>query len=129
MWPQLPPHDPLAFPHRKRAHRLLCLGRGECIIGRIPLQRDSGNAWRVIWRDAGKAEMDWTFELVAGPFEGLADAPVWDGEGLLFSLVEAGRIMRYLPGAGQVAEVRRYASRIRAMAFDAEGNLYGCQSG
>jgi gluconolactonase len=73
--------------------------------------------------------MDWNFEPVAGPYDGLLDAPVWDGEGLLFSRVEAGRIMRYRPGTGEVTELRGYASRIRAMAFDAEGNLYGCQSG
>jgi gluconolactonase len=79
--------------------------------------------------ELGQAGMDWTFELVAGPYDGLVDAPVWDGEGLLFSLVEAGRILRYVPGTGEVAEVRAYASRIRAMAFDADGNLYGCQSG
>src|SRR5262245_32804447 len=72
--------------------------------------------------------MDWNFELVAGPYEGLVDAPVWDGEGLLFSRVEAGLIMRYVPGAGDAVEVRGYASRVRAMTVDAEGNLYGCQS-
>jgi len=73
--------------------------------------------------------MDWNFELVAGPSGGLADGPVWDGEGLLFCLVEESRILRYVPRRGEITEFRKYAARTRALAFDAEGHLYGCQSG
>jgi gluconolactonase len=73
--------------------------------------------------------MDWNFELVAGPYGGLADGPVWDGEGVLFCLVEESRILRYVPGTGEITEFRKYAARTRALAFDAEGHLYGCQSG
>src|SRR5262245_36935291 len=76
----------------------------------------------------------WTFELVAGPFESAAAAPVWDGEGLLFSVAPASaeqrgsRILRYDPRGGQTSEYRRYSSRIRGLAFDAEGRLYGAQA-
>src|SRR5437899_1545666 len=92
---------------RVRAHRPLCPDRGECIIGPIGLQwgmrrAGSRHAWIVLDKAGTRSSMDWSFELVAGPYDGLVDAPVWDGEGLLFSLVEAGRIMRYVPGTGQV---------------------------
>lgn len=73
--------------------------------------------------------MDWNFDLVAGPFEGLVDGPAWDGEGLLFCLVEASRILRYEPGSGTITEFRKYTAGTRALAFDAQGHLYGCQSG
>lgn len=72
--------------------------------------------------------MDWSFDLVAGPFEGLVDGPVWDGDGLLFCLVEASRLLRYEPGSGTVTEFRQYTARTRALGFDAQSNLYGCQS-
>lgn len=73
--------------------------------------------------------MDWSFELVAGPYDELVDGPVWDGAGLLFCLVEASRILRYEPWSGAITEFRRFAARTRALGFDTEGNLYGCQSG
>lgn len=72
--------------------------------------------------------MDWNFKLVAGPYDELVDGPVWDGGGLLFCLVEASRILRYEPESGAITEFRRYTARTRALGFDAEGNLYGCQS-
>ena len=41
--------------------------------------------------------MEWNFDPVAGPFEGLVDGPLWDGEGLVFCLVDESRILRYDP--------------------------------
>ena len=72
--------------------------------------------------------MDWKFELVAGPFRGATDGPVWDGEGLLFCAVGESRILRYDPRTGAITEFRKYTSETRGLGFDAEGNLYGCPS-
>jgi len=66
---------------------------------------------------------------VAGPYTGAADGPVWDGEALLFTLGAESRIMRYHPGTGRTVEYRRYTNNTSGLAFDAEGRLYGCESG
>ena len=36
--------------------------------------------------------MAWTFEKIAGPFDGPAGGLAWDGNGMLFSLLAEGRI-------------------------------------
>ncbi len=73
--------------------------------------------------------MAWEFERVAGPYTGPIDGLAWDGAGVLFSVPEEHRILRYDPASGQVSEYRRYTSRTRGIAFDAAGTLYGCQAG
>lgn len=72
--------------------------------------------------------MEWNVELVAGPYEGGTDGPVWDGEALLFALVGKSRILRYHPGTGQVAEYRKYTANTTGLALGPDGQLYGCQS-
>jgi hypothetical protein len=67
------------------------------------------------------------FDLVAGPFEGPANGVAWDGEGLLFALMEAQKLMRLDPASGEVAELRKYTSRTNGVAFGPSGELYGCQ--
>jgi len=48
--------------------------------------------------------MDWDFELVAGPYGGTTEGPVWDGEALLFTHIPADRILRYDPKSGETNE-------------------------
>ncbi len=71
--------------------------------------------------------MAWTFDKVAGPFEGAAGGLAWDGSGMLFSLLDAGRILRYDPAGGKTSVVRRYTNRTNGLAFAPDGALYGCQ--
>ncbi len=73
--------------------------------------------------------MAWEFELVAGPFKGAAGGLAWDGEAMLFSLISAGRILRYDPGSRNVTEVRKWTYRTNGIAFSPEGCLYGAQAG
>lgn len=73
--------------------------------------------------------MAWDFELVAGPYGGKTDGPVWDGQGLLFSCGPQNAILRYDPASNSVSEFRRHWQRVRGLAFDSGGILYGCQSG
>lgn len=73
--------------------------------------------------------MTWEFDIVAGPFAGAIDGLAWDGEALLCSVSAESRILRYDPRSGAVSEFRKYTSRTKGLAFDAQGNLYGCQSG
>ena len=45
----------------------------------------------------------WNFQRVAGPYKGALGGVAWDGEGVLFSAVDEGRILRYLPQSTTVA--------------------------
>ena len=73
--------------------------------------------------------MDWTFEKLAGPFEGPAGGLAWDGSGMLFSAIAEGRILRYDPASGNVTEFRKHTNRTNGLAFAPDGGLYGCQEG
>ena len=73
--------------------------------------------------------MSWEFELLAGPFGGTTEGPVWDGEAVLFTNIPANRILRYDPKSGATSEYFTGTSRTNGLCFDAHGSLYGCQSG
>ena len=73
--------------------------------------------------------MTWKFEKVAGPYKGPNSGLVWDGGGMLFSLVEEGRIMRYDPKTKKTGEFRNYTNRITGLGFGPKGELYGGQEG
>lgn len=70
--------------------------------------------------------MAWTFEPIAGPYEGGAAGVVWDGERVLFCAPEAGLILAHDLNRG-VEELRRHAGGIRGLAIGPNGSLYGCQ--
>ena len=72
--------------------------------------------------------MSWDFELVAGPYNGTTEGPVWDGQALLFSHIPANRILRYDPKTGDITEYFTGTQRTNGLCFDSQGNLYGCQS-
>lgn len=73
--------------------------------------------------------MNWNFELVAGPYGGTTEGPVWDGEAVIFSHIPAARLLRYDPTSGETTEYFTETGHTNGLCFDAQGNLYGCQSG
>jgi gluconolactonase len=73
--------------------------------------------------------MAWNFERVAGPFQGPANGIVWDGGGVIVSLMEDMRLVRYDPKSRETAELRKYTNRVNGLAFGRNGELYGCQEG
>jgi gluconolactonase len=75
------------------------------------------------------AMAEWKFELVAGPFKGAIEGPVWDGKSVLFSVPGENRILSYDPLSGGVTEFRRFTNRTKGLALSPDGLLYGCQSG
>ena len=73
--------------------------------------------------------MSWDFELVAGPFGGTTEGPVWDGEAVIFTHIPESRLLRYDPRTGETAEYFTGVNHVNGLCFDANGNLYGCQQG
>ena len=73
--------------------------------------------------------MAWEFELVAGPYGGTSEGPVWDGQALLFTDIPNSRIMRYDHHTGECTEWRTGTEGTNGLNFDAQGNLYGCAGG
>ncbi len=73
--------------------------------------------------------MEWRFQLVAQPYGGITEGPVWDGEAILFTHIPASRIMRYDPNTGAITQWRDGTNHTNGLVHDAQGNLYGCCSG
>jgi gluconolactonase len=72
----------------------------------------------------------WKFELLMKPpAKPLTEGPVWDGEHLYFTHIQASRIMRYDPKTGEITVAREGTNRTNGLCYDAKGNLFGCSSG
>ena len=71
--------------------------------------------------------MSWKFELLMKPTGvPLTEGPVWDGECILFTHIQASRILRYNPKSSAITEWRAGTNRTNGLAFDAQGGLFGC---
>jgi gluconolactonase len=74
--------------------------------------------------------MIWKFERVAGPFPGALGGVAWDGDGVLFSLIDEMIVKKYLPTSGEVTDYRLYTGRVNGIAHEASsGIVYACQEG
>ena len=73
--------------------------------------------------------MAWQFELVAGPYEGPTGGVVRDGDAVIFSAIDEGRLLRFDPKTNAVTEARRYTNRVNGLARGPGGELYGAQEG
>lgn len=73
--------------------------------------------------------MAWKFELLARYQVPLTEGPVWDGEFLYYTHIQAHRIMRYDPRSGAITEWRTGTNFTNGLAFDLQGRLFGCSSG
>ena len=73
--------------------------------------------------------MTWKFELVAGPYEGPTGGVVRDGDAVIFSTIDEGRLLGFDPKTNAVTEARRYTNRVNGLARGPGGELYGAQEG
>jgi gluconolactonase len=74
--------------------------------------------------------MPWKFELLLKPPPlPLTEGPVWDGEHVYFTHIQASRIRRYDPKSGAITEWRAGTNYTNGLCFDAQGRLFGCCSG
>ncbi|MDB5990052.1 MAG: hypothetical protein JWQ10_1455 [Herbaspirillum sp.] len=74
--------------------------------------------------------MTWKFECVAGPFTGALGGVAWDGDGVLFSLIDEMTVKKYLPSSGKVADFRLYTGRVNGIAHElSSGIVFACNEG
>ena len=73
--------------------------------------------------------MSWRFELVEKPYGGVTEGPIWDGSSLLFTHIPTSRIMIYDLEFEEISEAITNTNHTNGLAYDSEGNLYGCCSG
>ena len=73
--------------------------------------------------------MSWRFQLLHKPYGGVTEGPVWDGEALYFTHIPTNRILGYDPASGTISEARGGTNHTNGLAYDTQGNLYGCCSG
>lgn len=76
----------------------------------------------------GTQIMSWTFEQVVEPLE-FTEGPVWDGEGVLFSDIPSGRIMRYVPRTDECSVYWSGTGNSNGLKLNEQGELYGCEMG
>jgi gluconolactonase len=74
-------------------------------------------------------DMNWKFDLVAGPYKGATGGLAWDGKYMLFSAVQEERIYKFDPGTDKVSDFRRYTGRTNGIAIGPNGSAYGAQEG
>src|SRR6202035_5844129 len=77
----------------------------------------------------GEGAMAWQFERVAGPYQGPLGGVVRDGDGVIFSAIDAGLLLRFAPKTKAATEVRRYTNRVNGLGRGPNGELYGAQEG
>ena len=73
--------------------------------------------------------MSWQFELLAKPYGGVSEGPIWDGENILFSHIPTSRILKCDPKTDEISEYISNTNHTNGLAFSTEGILYGCCSG
>lgn len=74
--------------------------------------------------------MSWKFELVMKPGAiPLTEGPVWDGEFLYFTHIQASKILRYDLKSNTITDWRNGTNRTNGLAHDERGRLFGCCSG
>ena len=73
--------------------------------------------------------MSWRFQLLNKPFGTVAEGPIWDGEALYFTHIQASQILRCDPKTDEITLARSGTNRTNGLAHDAAGRLFGCCSG
>jgi sugar lactone lactonase YvrE len=73
--------------------------------------------------------MEWSFEQVAGPYEGHTGGIVWDGKTVTFAAVLAMKLYNYDPETGETKAIRHFTNRVNGMAMSPHGTIFGCQEG
>lgn len=71
--------------------------------------------------------MNWEFELIAGPYGGVSEGPVWLGEKLIFTHIPSSTIRQYTPATGEISIVKEHTNYANGLTLDHDNNLYACE--
>ncbi len=71
--------------------------------------------------------MHWEFELIAGPYGGVSEGPVWLGEKLIFTHIPSSTIRQYTPATGEISIVKEHTNYANGLTLDHDNNLYACE--
>ena len=71
--------------------------------------------------------MTWEMELLQPPYGAVSEGPVWDGDSLLYTQIQACRIVRYDPTSGSL-EVVRETNYANGLVMDAQRRICACGS-
>lgn len=71
--------------------------------------------------------MEWQWETVAAPDDGITEGPAWDGSGLFFTCIARHEIRRYDPATNAVTTVYTNSGGTNGLVFDPQGRLYACE--
>ncbi|MCH2200711.1 MAG: SMP-30/gluconolactonase/LRE family protein [Fuerstiella sp.] len=73
--------------------------------------------------------MTWEFELLQPPYGDVSEGPVWDGTSLLYTQIQACRIMRYDPQTKNLTIHRDNTNYANGLVMDAEKRVLACEGG
>ena len=73
--------------------------------------------------------MTWEFELLAPPYGAVSEGPVWDGSTLLYTQIQACRIMRYDPQTTGLSVFRTDTNYANGLVMDPEMRILACEGG
>ena len=73
--------------------------------------------------------MTWEFELIQPPYGDVSEGPVWDGSALLYTQIQACRIMRYDPQTKELSVYRTDTNYANGLVMDSERRILACEGG
>jgi gluconolactonase len=71
----------------------------------------------------------WDFERLQAPYGAVSEGPVWDGETLLYTQIQACRIVRFDPSCGSLTVFRDGTNYANGLTMDAQHRIYACEGG
>ena len=73
--------------------------------------------------------MNWDFELIQQPYGAVSEGPVWYGSTLLYTQIQACRIMQFDPRSSSLSVYRTDTNYANGLAIEAEGRIVACEGG
>lgn len=73
--------------------------------------------------------MNWKFELLDPAYGGVSEGPIWTGETLLYTHIQASRMMQFDPRHGKVTVYREHTNCANGLCHDAQRRILACHGG
>ncbi len=73
--------------------------------------------------------MPWKFEVLQEPYGAVSEGPVWDGATLLYTQIQACRIVRFDPRQNSLSVYRTDTHYANGLTLDRDGRIYACEGG